>query len=84
RMGVYKPQSSILEVKNSSGEGLQKWTDPAGVRVIDPQSAYIVSDILTDPVARAGLANTPAMNIPGVKTATKTGTSDKDGNAKDI
>ncbi|HMM62415.1 MAG TPA: penicillin-binding protein, partial [Candidatus Saccharibacteria bacterium] len=84
RMGVYKPQSSILEVKNSSGEVLQKWTDPAGVRVIDPQSAYIVSDILTDPVARAGLANTPAMNIPGVKTATKTGTSDKGGNAKDI
>ncbi|HRN90497.1 MAG TPA: penicillin-binding protein [Candidatus Saccharibacteria bacterium] len=84
RMGVYKPQSSILEVKNSSGEVLQKWTDPAGVRVIDSQSAYIVSDILTDPVARAGLANTSAMNIPGVKTATKTGTSDKGGNAKDI
>lgn len=84
RMGVYKPQATVLEVKNSSGETLQKWTDPAGVRVVDAQSAYIVADILTDPVARAGLANTSAMNIPGVKTATKTGTSDKGGNAKDI
>lgn len=84
RTGVYKPQSSIIEVTNSSDEVLQKWTDPAGVRVIDSQSAYIVSDILSDPVARSGLANTSAMNIPGVKTATKTGTSDKGGNAKDI
>ena len=84
RGGVYKPQSSVLEVKTNDGEVLKKWSDTAGERVISEQSAYIVSDILTDPVARAALINTPGMNIPGVKTATKTGTSDKGGYPKDL
>lgn len=86
RQGAYKPQSTILEVKNNSGEVLKKWTDTAPVQVVDPQSAYIVSDILNDDNARAPLDghNALGMAIPGVKTATKTGTSDKGGNAKDI
>ena len=86
RQGAYKPQSSILEVKNNAGEVLKKWTDTAPVQVIDPQSAYIVSDILHDDNARAPLDGYHAlgMQIPGVDTATKTGTSDKGGNAKDI
>jgi len=86
RMGVYKPQSSILEVKNYSGEVLKKWSDTAGVQIVDPQSAYIVSDILNDDVARSPLSGRYAtgMSIPGVRTATKTGTSDKGGYAKDI
>ncbi len=86
RQGSYKPQSTILEVKNNAGEVLKKWIDVAGVQVIDQQSAYIVSDILTDDVARAPLDGRHAkgMEIPGVKTSTKTGTSDKAGNAKDI
>jgi penicillin-binding protein 1A len=84
RMGVYKPQSSVLEVKNSSGDVLKKWSDTDGKQVIDQQSAYIVADILTDASASASLGNYAAKNIPGVKTATKTGTSDKGGNAKDL
>lgn len=86
RGGNYKPQTSILEVKNSSGEVLKKWTDTAGEQVIDPQSAYIVSDILTDDAARQPLTGyrPTGMWIDGVQTATKTGTSDKDGQAKDI
>ncbi len=84
RMGVYKPQSSVLEVKNSSGEVLKKWSDTAGKQVVDPQSAYIVADILHDTNASAALGNYAAKNIPGVNTATKTGTSDKGGNAKDL
>lgn len=84
RQGVYKPQSSILEVKNGSGEVLKKWADTQGTQVVDPQSAYVVSDILSDGNASAALGNYAAKNIPGVKTATKTGTSDKGGNAKDL
>ena len=84
RGGVYKPQSSVLEVKNNSGETLKKWADVEGDRIISEQSAYIVSDILTDVNASISLGNYPAKNIPGVKTATKTGTSDKGGNAKDL
>lgn len=86
RLGTYVPQSSILEVKNTSGDVLQKWTNPAQTQVVDPQSAYIVGDILADDIARSPLAGRYAKGsyIPGVKTATKTGTSDKGGNAKDI
>jgi len=86
RQGVYKPQSSILEVKNTNGEVLQKWADVAGDQIIDPQTAYIIGDILSDDVARTPLygSHTKGMYIPGVKTATKTGTSDKGGKAKDL
>ena len=84
RNGVYKPQSSVLEVKNSSNETLKKWSDVAGKQIISAQSAYVIDDILTDGAASASLGNYAAKSIPGVKTATKTGTSDKGGNAKDL
>jgi len=84
RMGVYKDQSTVLEVKNSTGEVLKKWSDSKGEQIIDKQAAYVVADILTDASASSSLGNFAAKNIPGVKTATKTGTSDKGGNAKDL
>lgn len=86
RQGAYKPQSTILEVKNNAGDVLKKWTDTAPVQVIDAQAAYIVSDILHDDNARIPLDGYHAlgMYIPDVPTSTKTGTSDKGGDAKDI
>jgi len=84
RGGAYKPQSSVLEVKNSSGETLKKWSDVAGKQIVSTQSAYIIDDILSDGNASSSLGNYAAKAIPGVKTATKTGTSDKGGNAKDL
>lgn len=84
RGGVYKDQSSVLEVKNSSGEVLKKWADSSGEQIISNQSAFIVSDILSDVNASAALGYFTGKDIPGVKTATKTGTSDKGGNAKDL
>ncbi|MGB4420823.1 MAG: transglycosylase domain-containing protein [Candidatus Saccharimonadales bacterium] len=86
REGYHKPQSIILEIKNNSGEVLKKWSDPASEKIIDKQSAYIVSDILTDDNARIPLDGYHAigMYIEGVQTATKTGTSDRGGAAKDI
>lgn len=85
RQGVYKPTSTVLEVKNSQGEVLKKFKDESK-QVLDPQVAYIIADILADDNARAGLygPNFYGLHIPGVKTAAKTGTSDKDGKPKDI
>lgn len=88
RNGVYKQQSTVLEVRNSNNDVLKKWSDSKGKKVIDPQVAYILADILSDDNARAGLYG---RNFPGlvvdkgrVKTASKTGTSDVDGKSKDI
>ena len=80
RGGSYKDISYILEVKNSSGDVIESWTDTAGKRVVDPQVAYMIWDILHDPVARASLvwgAQSYAYGfvIPGVETASKTGTT---------
>lgn len=85
RMGVYKPTSTILEVKNSQGEVIKKYKDQSK-QVLDPQVAYIIADILSDDDARAGLYGPHyyGLWIPGVKTAAKTGTSDKGGQPKDI
>lgn len=85
REGVYKPVSTVLKVTNSQGEVLKKYKDESK-QVLDAQSAYIVSDILSDDNARAGLYGPQfyGLYIPGVRTAAKTGTSDKGGQPKDI
>ena len=90
RMGTYKPWSTILEVKNSSGNVIQKFKDESK-QAIDPQAAYIVNDILGDANARrrsglypGGGSGTPSSDAIGLKLALKTGTSDKNGQAKDI
>lgn len=86
REGIYKPTSSIKEVKNSQGEVIIQRQDTEERRVVDAQVPYIISDILADDSARAGLygRNFYGLQVPGVRTAAKTGTSDKDGKAKDI
>jgi penicillin-binding protein 1A len=91
RMGVYTPSSSVLEVKNSSGEVLKKYKDESK-QVIDPQAAYMVNDILGDVNTRKSSGLYPASdgggtaisNSIGLKLAIKTGTSDKNGKPKDI
>lgn len=85
RMGTYKPTSSVLKVTNSQGEVIKQFKDESK-QVLDPQVAYILSDILSDDNARAGLygRNFYGLSVPGVRTAVKTGTSDKGGQPKDI
>lgn len=76
RGGVYKPVAAVLEVKNAEGTVIKKWTD-SSKQVIDPQIAYIINDILTDDAARSATFGRGAagFNVPGVKTGTKTGTT---------
>jgi membrane peptidoglycan carboxypeptidase len=88
RGGVYIPQSDVLSVTNTSGEVLEKWTQPAGTQVVNPQAAYTVSDILHDDNARTFVGkHETGMYIPGVDSAAKTGTSNATnaaGSPKDI
>lgn len=79
RMGAYVPQSTILEVTNSNGESLLKYNNAKPKQVVDPQSAYIVNDILADSNMRAKLlTRLPSHNIDatGLRVSIKTGTSD--------
>ena len=79
RGGSYKPLSYILEVKNSSGDVLESWTDTKGEQVVDQQVAYMISSILSDAGARSMVFGSQGRAfgfvIPGVWTATKTGTT---------
>ena len=87
RGGVYKSYSSIIKIDGPNKEVLYEHdNDEDSKQVLDPQTAYIISDILTDANARTGtLGYCPlGMCIPGIKTATKTGTTDIGGMAKDL
>lgn len=80
RGGSYKDIAYVLELKNSSGEVVESWADSEGERVVDPQVAYMIWDILHDPVARASLvwgsqSYAYGFVVPGVETASKTGTT---------
>ena len=73
RGGSYKDLAYVLEMKNSAGETIESWNDPEAKQVVDPQVAYMISSILSDPSAR--WFNNDGFVVPGVWTATKTGTT---------
>ena len=79
RMGAYLPQTTILKVTNSTGQVLEEYKATKPKQVIDPQAAYVVTDILGDGNARAGLGwrqdYLPKSTGLGMKIAGKTGTS---------
>ena len=80
RGGSFKDITYVLEVKNSSGDVIESWTDSPATRVVDEQVAYMVSNILADGSARFGIyapggSQSYGYVIPGVWTATKTGTT---------
>ena len=87
RGGVYRPVTSILKVTNSDGEALYEWQDE-GISVIDPQTAFLINDILGDAAAKRGTFGNlldSSHNMPGgIRAAVKTGTSDIGGRARDF
>jgi hypothetical protein len=86
-MGAYKEPSDVLEVRNSQKQVIYEWKDE-GKQVLDPQTAYIISDILADKNAKHGTFGTYLDGMHnmsgGIKTAIKTGTSDIGGLKKDF
>ena len=79
RGGVYKPLAYVLEMKNSSGDIIEKWKDTEGERVYDAQVAYMLESILSDASARTitfgSQATSFGFNVNGVVTGSKTGTT---------
>lgn len=64
---------SIMRVENAQGEILEEWQESGGEDVLDPQIAYLITSILSDPSVNVG----PNLNIAGQVVAAKTGTSNR-------
>lgn len=88
RGGAYLPLSYLLEVTDANKAQLYLWQQPKPDQVIDPQTAFMVTDILADAPARGlvfgSMGYSYGFVVPGVWTASKTGTTDNGaGRAKD-
>lgn len=87
RGGMAKPEAYVLKIQKSNGEVLKEWKDTPGKPVFETAAksaeiSYMISDILSDNVARSvTFRSTADFNPQGVKVAVKTGTTDyaKDG-----
>lgn len=80
--GAKYPTTPFLKILDNQGQILQEFEQPEGEEVLDPQAAYLISDILSDPSARpAGWGN---LNVSGFRVAAKTGTSSKEVEGKSL
>lgn len=73
--GVRNPYASIISVETVGGQVLEKFA-PSGQMVLPPNTARLISDILSDNVARTpAYGANSALNFPGRQVAVKTGTT---------
>lgn len=81
RNGNYIDQTYILKVTDARGKVIDEWKQPKGKQVIKPDSAYIVSDMLSDPDASYLRSDRKFHRYKGWHFAIKTGTTNdaKDG-----
>ncbi len=73
--GYYLEPSAVLEVRGARGQLRYRWQPPVAERVLDERAAFLISDILSDPQARApafGEWNVLRLSRPA---AAKTGTT---------
>lgn len=75
--GMHYEATPILKVYDARDRVVMDNTKPKGKQAIDPQIAYIISNILSDNGARAYIfgSNNP-LTIPGRTVAAKTGTTE--------
>ncbi len=79
--GVKHEKTAILKVLDKDGKTLEEYQDKA-TQVLDPQAAYLVTNIMSDDSARAFIFGSgSAVTLPGRPVAAKTGTTQswKDG-----
>jgi penicillin-binding protein 1C len=67
---------AILKVEDANGRVLEEVRPDKGRRVLTPEQAYLIADILSDNEARSAVFGTNSLlNIPGREVAVKTGTT---------
>lgn len=80
--GEKKESTSILKVENSKGKILEEYKDTKGKQVVDPQIAYLMSNVLSDNSARAPIfGNNSPLVLKNRPVAAKTGTTQEWRNA---
>lgn len=79
RNGLKLPRTYILKIEDAGGKVIDEWKPDKGEQVVRPDSAYIISDILSDP--KASYFSTKIHEYNGHKFSLKTGTTNdtKDG-----
>lgn len=79
RGGEYIDKTYLLKVVNAGGKAIYEWKQPEAKRAISADTAYIITDILSDP--NASYMSTKIHSSNGWKFAVKTGTTNdaKDG-----
>lgn len=76
QMGRQRRPTPILKVTDSNGNILEEYDD-SPQQVLQPEIAYLITDILSDNKARtAAFGPSSLLLIPGHQVAVKTGTSD--------
>lgn len=74
--GIRHPYQSILKVTDSNGNILEENLPSEGYRVLPPNTARTISDILSDNVARTPTFGSYSQLVtPGIDSAVKTGTT---------
>ena len=76
--GAHVEKSRIKEIRDNEGNVVEDNGSPEEEQIFDEETAYLISDILSDDDARAPMfgANSPNFNVPGHTVAIKTGTTD--------
>lgn len=74
--GKYMPTNAILEIRDRNGNVVDIPHED-GVQAMNPQSAYVVNNILSDVNARPAGSWRSVLTVPGHTVAAKTGTSNK-------
>ena len=77
RMGVYKPQTYILKIKDIRDKTISEYKETPGEPVLDSQIAYSLNDMLSD--TKASILGSQ-YRIKNAKSAFKTGTTNNNEN----
>ncbi len=79
RNGLNIPQTYIMKISDAAGKTVDEWKPSKGTQAINPETAYIVTDMLSDP--NASYFPSKIHRYKGWKFGLKTGTTNdsKDG-----
>lgn len=73
--GLHFETIPILRIEDAQGNVVENNLERNGNQVVSPEVAQKISDVLSDPVARAPLGENTLFNFPGHDVAIKTGTT---------